>query len=247
MLFSPYHMRSITHNTPSSPQLYAKLIVSYQPWALLLSVCGAIGGCACLLSRSFHPWGPNTSYFTSASCSHDTQKPHAAQRFFHALIHHDPLKPLPLCSPPLPRPSDLANYRAMANVQVVRTRQAHATTIINETQSIQLVQTMLHGALSSLTYLRDLFPEKAFEYRYYEMRETPLPYKDFAAARMPSFKNQADPHSTKVPVLVRDRSNRANFFLDWLVSASAVSDRGLLTQRRRKQSSLSLNLASYAQ
>ncbi|GAB7327766.1 hypothetical protein MBLNU13_g11577t2 [Cladosporium sp. NU13] len=104
----------------------------------------------------------------------------------------------------------------MANVQLVRTRQTFATTTINEVQSIQLVQTMLHGAMSTLTYLRELFPEKAFEYRYYEMRETPLPYKDFAAARMPSFKSEADPHSTKLPVLLRKRSKRADLFLDWL-------------------------------
>ena len=107
----------------------------------------------------------------------------------------------------------------MANVQLVRTRQTFATTTINEVQSIQLVQTMLHGAMSTLTYLRELFPEKAFEYRYYEMRETPLPYKDFATARMPSYKSEADPHSTKLPVLLRKRSKRADLFLDWLVSA----------------------------
>lgn len=111
----------------------------------------------------------------------------------------------------------------MANVQLVRTRQTYATTTINEVQSIQLVQTMLHGALSTLTYLRELFPEKAFENRYYEMRETPLPYADFAAARMPSLKGEADQHSTRLPVLLRQRSKRADLFLDWLVSAFAFA------------------------
>ena len=135
----------------------------------------------------------------------------------------------------------------MANVQLVRTRQTYATTTINEVQSIQLVQTMLHGAMSTLTYLRELFPEKAFEYRYYEMRETPLPYKDFAAARMPSYKSEADPHSTKLPVLLRKRSKRADLFLDWLVSAPACHTRASLTQRRRKESSQNSTLASYAQ
>ena len=138
----------------------------------------------------------------------------------------------------------------MANVQLVRTRQArqtNATTTINEVQSIQLVQTMLHGAMSTLTYLRELFPEKAFEYRYYEMRETPLPYKDFASARMPSYKSEADPHSTKLPVLLRKRSKRADLFLDWLVSASACHPGASLTRRRRKESSQNSTLASYAQ
>lgn len=134
----------------------------------------------------------------------------------------------------------------MANIQLVRTRQTFATMTINEVQSIQLVQTMLHGAMSTLTYLRELFPEKAFEYRYYEMRETPLPYKDFAAARMPSYKSEADPHSTKLPVLLRKRSKRADLFLDWLVSASACHAAASLTQSRRKESSRNLTPASYA-
>jgi hypothetical protein len=109
------------------------------------------------------------------------------------------------------------------------------------------VQTMLHGAMSTLTYLRELFPEKAFEYRYYEMRETPLPYKDFAAARMPSYKSEADPHSTKLPVLMRKRSKRADLFLDWLVSAFACHVEASLTRRRRKEYSQNSSLASYAQ
>lgn len=135
----------------------------------------------------------------------------------------------------------------MANVQLVRTRHTFATTTINEVQSIQLVQTMLHGAMSTLTYLRELFPEKAFEYRYYEMRETPLPYKDFAAARMPSYKSEADPHSTKLPVLLRKRSKRADLFLDWLVSAICFPCWSFTDQRRRKESSQNSTLASYAQ
>jgi hypothetical protein len=135
----------------------------------------------------------------------------------------------------------------MANVQLVRTRQAYATTTINEVQSIQLVQTMLHGALSSLTYLRELFPEKAFEDRYYEMRENPLPYADFAAARMPSLKGEADPHSTRVPILLRQRSKRADLFLDWLVSTFARPYSDVLTNCRRRESSRSLNQASCAQ
>jgi len=135
----------------------------------------------------------------------------------------------------------------MANVQLVRTCRTYATTTINEVQSIQLVQTMLHGAMSTLTYLRELFPEKAFEYRYYEMRETPLPYKDFAAARMPSYKNEADPHSTKLPVLLRKRSKRADLFLNWLVSAFACHVGALLTKCRRKAFSQSSTPASYVQ
>ena len=105
----------------------------------------------------------------------------------------------------------------MANVQLVRQRQTQVTTAINETQSMQLVQTMLHGALSSLAFHRDLFPERAFALRYYELRQTPLPYADFAAARMPSHLADTDVLHTRLPILQRDCSKRANVFLDWLV------------------------------
>jgi hypothetical protein len=113
----------------------------------------------------------------------------------------------------------------MASVQLVRRRnaQTHTTTKIDQAQSLELAQTMLHGALSTLTYLRNLFPSKAFEERRYEMRDTIVPYAEYAAARMPSVNDDADIPHTNLPILVRDRSKRADVFLDWLVSGRHAS------------------------
>lgn len=109
----------------------------------------------------------------------------------------------------------------MANVQIVRQRnvqrQTETTTKVGQVQSLQLVQTMIHGSLSMMTYLREFFPEKAYEERCYEMRDTILPYEDFAAARMPSKRTDPSAFSTRVPILLRGRSKRADLFLDWLV------------------------------
>ncbi|OQO13343.1 hypothetical protein B0A48_01571 [Cryoendolithus antarcticus] len=106
----------------------------------------------------------------------------------------------------------------MANVQLVeqRTAQTVTQTVMTQKQSQVMVQTMLHSALSSLAYVRGLFPSKAFDNRYYEMRDDVLPYEDFANANMPDDgKEAAKPH-TKLPVLRRGRSRRADKFLDWL-------------------------------
>lgn len=112
----------------------------------------------------------------------------------------------------------------MANVQLLRQRNvqtnAYTTTRVDQAQSLELVQTMLHGALSTLTYLRGLFPTKAFESCYYRLRDAPLSYADFAAGRMPTKKDEADDLSTKIPVLLRERSRRVDRFLDWLASNS---------------------------
>jgi len=113
----------------------------------------------------------------------------------------------------------------MASVQLVRQRnvQTRTTTKIDQVQSLQLVQTMLHSALSTLTYLRNLFPDRAFEERRYELRDTVIPYTDYAAARIPLVNDDTDVPHTNLPILVRDRSRRADAFLDWLVSESGAS------------------------
>ncbi|KAM0716335.1 hypothetical protein Q7P37_007780 [Cladosporium fusiforme] len=108
----------------------------------------------------------------------------------------------------------------MANVQIVRQQQVQrnplTTTKVDQAQSLQLVQTMLHGALSMLTFSRGLFPEKAFATRFYDSQDITNSYESFASGRMPSTKAEAKGPSTKVPVLMRQRSRRADRLLDWL-------------------------------
>jgi meiosis-specific protein HOP1 len=108
----------------------------------------------------------------------------------------------------------------MASIQIDRQQnvQTRTATRIDQEQSLQLVQTMLHSALSTLTYLRNLFPDRAFEERRYETKDGITPYKEYAAALIPSVNDAAEVPYTNLPILVRDRSKRADVFLDWLVS-----------------------------
>jgi meiosis-specific protein HOP1 len=114
----------------------------------------------------------------------------------------------------------------MTSMQLVKqrnVRKSTTTTKLDQAQSLQLVQTMLHSALSTLTYLRNLFPDRAFVQRRYEMRDTVIPYTEYAAARMPSVNDDAEMPYTNVPILIRDHSRRADVFLDWLVSGDRTS------------------------
>lgn len=118
----------------------------------------------------------------------------------------------------------------MANVQITRQQVVQrgqiTTTVVSQVQSLQLVQTMLHGALSMLTYSRGLFPTKAFVERFYDNQETTISYESFANGQLPLSKAEAKLPSTKVPVLMRQRSRRADQLLNWLVSISNYTSKG---------------------
>jgi meiosis-specific protein HOP1 len=109
----------------------------------------------------------------------------------------------------------------MSSVQLLRQRN-EVRTAMDQKQSLELVQTMLHSALSSITYIRGLFPLKSYDQRVYEMRDRMLPYDDFAEGRMPDDLNDAIAPHTTIRVLRRGRSRRVDTFLDWLVSNASL-------------------------
>ncbi|KAK5119758.1 hypothetical protein LTR85_007334 [Meristemomyces frigidus] len=106
----------------------------------------------------------------------------------------------------------------MATVQMQKTRNASTVTktAIDQKQSLELVQTMLHGGLSSLSYLRNFFAEKAFDEQIYEMSDRIQPYKDYAGGKLVKDRSEANPPSTAMRILRRGRSRRVDMFLDWL-------------------------------
>ena len=69
----------------------------------------------------------------------------------------------------------------MANVQLQKTV---TKTAIDQKQSLEVVQTLLHGGLSSLAYLREFFHDKAFLEQLYD-GEKIHPYEDYAAGKLP--------------------------------------------------------------
>lgn len=107
-------------------------------------------------------------------------------------------------------------------------------TAIDQKQSLEIVQTLLHGGLSTLTYLRcvwyvshgsqqpadlrrNFFDEKAFDEQCYDMSDRVRSYEEFAAGQLCKTRSDAQEPMTVVQVLRRGRSRRADVFLDWLV------------------------------
>ncbi|KAK4545923.1 hypothetical protein LTR36_002487 [Oleoguttula mirabilis] len=106
----------------------------------------------------------------------------------------------------------------MTTVQIQKTRNASTVTktAIDQKQSLEVVQTMLHGGLSSLAYMRNFFAEKAFDEQMYEMSDRIHSYKDYAAGKLVKERSEANAPSTAMRILRRGRSKRVDMFLDWL-------------------------------
>ncbi|KAF2200317.1 hypothetical protein GQ43DRAFT_79188 [Delitschia confertaspora ATCC 74209] len=85
---------------------------------------------------------------------------------------------------------------------------------IQAKQSTEVVQTLLHGSISCLAYLRSLFAEHCFDDQVYEVNNSHCPYNDYASGQNQPRDKKAK--GTKMKVLRRGRSNGADQLLDWL-------------------------------
>ncbi|KAF2812571.1 uncharacterized protein BDZ99DRAFT_496961 [Mytilinidion resinicola] len=114
---------------------------------------------------------------------------------------------------------------------IERTDQTTLTTstqLIEQQQSTEVVQSLIHGSISCLSYLRSLFPEGCFDEQWYDYGDTHWPYEDYAAGNyLPEHsssqasakdKGKSDPKlkGTCMRVLRRGRSKAVDTLLDWL-------------------------------
>ncbi|KAI7180799.1 hypothetical protein KC316_g10053 [Hortaea werneckii] len=94
---------------------------------------------------------------------------------------------------------------------------------IDQKQSLEVVQTLLHGGLSSLSYQRALFSDKVFDEQFYVTGDHVHSYADYAAAKLPKRSPRDGTTATKMQVLRRGRSKRVDQFLDWLEKGAFVA------------------------
>ncbi|OCL02733.1 hypothetical protein AOQ84DRAFT_348717 [Glonium stellatum] len=112
--------------------------------------------------------------------------------------------------------------------RIVETTTAASTQVIKHQQSTEVIQTLLHGSVSCLSYLRNLFAERCFEDQFYETNDLHWSYGDYAEGKNipreiagPSTikgKEKATfrRHGTSMKVLRRGRSKGVDQLLDWL-------------------------------
>ncbi|KAI7246101.1 hypothetical protein KC343_g7005 [Hortaea werneckii] len=110
----------------------------------------------------------------------------------------------------------------MASIQIQRPA-TETKNAIDQKQSLEVVQTLLHGGLSSLSYQRALFSDKVFDEQFYVTGDHVHSYADYAAAKLPRTPPRDGTTATKMQVLRRGRSRRVDRFLDWLEKGAFVA------------------------
>ncbi|KAF1845444.1 DNA-binding protein [Cucurbitaria berberidis CBS 394.84] len=77
------------------------------------------------------------------------------------------------------------NSNVTAEVQTTMTTTTTSTSTtqhVDVQQSVQIMQTMLHGCLSSIVFQRSIFPPNSYETRYYINNSSQWTYKDYLSA-----------------------------------------------------------------
>ncbi|KAE9993975.1 hypothetical protein EG327_002015 [Venturia inaequalis] len=92
------------------------------------------------------------------------------------------------------------------------TKNAISTTqLVTQKQSQELAQTLVHGSISCIAYLRDLFPDQCFEEHGFSSSNKHIPYKDHASG-----KSQSRSGGSKLRALRRGHNDNVDSFLDML-------------------------------
>ncbi|KAF2493327.1 hypothetical protein BU16DRAFT_583445 [Lophium mytilinum] len=114
---------------------------------------------------------------------------------------------------------------------IERTDQTTLTTstqLIEQQQSTEVIQTLIHGSISCLSYLRGLFTEGCFDEQWYANGNSHWPYEDYAtgnylpehsssqASAKDKGKSEPKHKGTCMRVLRRGRNTAVDTLLDWL-------------------------------
>ncbi|KAF2866938.1 HORMA domain-containing protein [Massariosphaeria phaeospora] len=112
------------------------------------------------------------------------------------------------------RETHSSGRQAVVVKEVVQAAQKVSTAqTLSLKQSNEIVQTLMHGAISSLIYLRGLLPESCFKDQYLATSETALSYESYAAGVR---ENSPGKGGCRVKALMKGRSTRADTLLEWL-------------------------------
>ncbi|TID15122.1 hypothetical protein E6O75_ATG08375 [Venturia nashicola] len=83
--------------------------------------------------------------------------------------------------------------------------------LVTQKQSQELAQTLVHGSISCIAYLRDLFPDQCFEEHGFSSSDKHISYKDHASG-----KSQSRSGGSKLRALRRGHNDNVDSFLDML-------------------------------
>jgi hypothetical protein len=119
----------------------------------------------------------------------------------------------------------LQQQRPATVTRTVTEAAAAIETVTNVKQSIEILQTLVHGSISSLLFLRKLLPASCFVEQSYAAIKSHGTYEQYASGL--GVRENMEPE--KYPgwsfkSLRRGKSTRADRLLDWLVSGPSSYD-----------------------
>lgn len=114
----------------------------------------------------------------------------------------------------------LAKPVALSTASDATKTSASTTHYVDVEQSTQITQTLVHGCLSSVTFLRSIFPQNCFTTRYYHNTSTQWSYQDFALGTCTARDREIAGHDgagKAIIALKRGVSDRVDRFLGLMV------------------------------
>lgn len=112
-------------------------------------------------------------------------------------------------TPPIPATTTI-------QTQIVAPEEAQ---IIDQHQSMEVIQTLLAASIGSMAYLRGLFPDDCFVKMRYGLNRSATDYQAFTVendGKTKADERDADRRGTKITRLCRGKSKEADVLLDWL-------------------------------
>ncbi|KAF2401012.1 DNA-binding protein [Trichodelitschia bisporula] len=110
------------------------------------------------------------------------------------------------------KPQKQATTKA-ATEAAIKAASTEAAQLISRRQSLEIAQTLIHGSISCLAYLRSLFPEKCFDDHVYDTKGEHQTYQQYANG---GTGDQPRRGGTRFKALRRGRSKPVDVFLDLL-------------------------------
>lgn len=101
---------------------------------------------------------------------------------------------------------------------VIRNAATEVAVKVNQKQSLNIVQTSVAAALSTILFIKDVFPPDYYEHRSYNFRNADFSYSVTPADAMSVKKQNADENTVSWHMLLKGKHKHVDKMLYWLVS-----------------------------
>lgn len=123
--------------------------------------------------------------------------------------------------------------------QIVRNAAIEVVVKLNQKQSLNIVQTSVTASLSTILFIKNVFPVDYYEHRTYNMRSPEFTYSISPSDARSVMKQESDENTVTWDMLVPGKHKHVDKLLFWLVRTISTSLKQQLTfyaERNRRSS-----------